>query len=499
MNMPSPIPFNPAEHWPDPDLTLLKPERLPAPKMAREDFDLVYGPWADWIRSAADVKGAPLDYVAGALLATASAVLGNARWPSPWEGWKEPPILWVMCVGDPSSGKSPALDAVLDPVKEIERELSEDYQTRRAEWEAKAEIASLALAQWKAEAKRAIGDGEEAPPKPEAAEVGAPPVRERIAISDSTTEKAAELLSSTWRGLLQYRDELSGWLGGMDRYSNGGDRPFWLEAFGGRPFTVDRKSSPEPVIVERLSIAVLGGTQPDKLASLLVKTDDDGLLARFLTIFPEPVPLTRPTATLDGTAIKRAFCLLRELGGVKEENGSQRPFLVPFSGPASDALQEFRVRCREWEGEARGVFKGHIGKLPGLAVRVSCVLAHLDWAAGGGAALPDRIEVDHVGRACHLVGEYLRLHAFRAYGATEVPEEIRQARRLGDLLLREAPRQVTVREIQRRELSGLQTSKTISAALRVLEEADWLRQEREESGGRPRTIYVVNPKLWVTK
>ena len=32
-----------------------------------------------------------------------------------------------MPVGDPSSGKSPALDAVLDPVREIERELAEDY------------------------------------------------------------------------------------------------------------------------------------------------------------------------------------------------------------------------------------------------------------------------------------------------------------------------------------------------------------------------------------
>lgn len=85
------------------------------------------------------------------------------------------------------------------------------------------------------------------------------PIRQRLRVSDATTEKMAELLSQTSRGLLMYRDELSGWLGGMDRYSNRGDRPFWLEAYGGRSFTVDRKSAPDPIIVDRLSVAVIGG------------------------------------------------------------------------------------------------------------------------------------------------------------------------------------------------------------------------------------------------
>ncbi|WP_240778634.1 DUF3987 domain-containing protein, partial [Salipiger aestuarii] len=89
-------------------------------------------------------------------------------------------------------------------------------------------------------------------------------------ITDATTEKVAELLAQTWRGLLMSRDELSGWLASMDRYSGGGDRPFWLEAYGGRSYPVDRKSSPEPIIVDHLTVAVLGGTQPDKLARLLV-------------------------------------------------------------------------------------------------------------------------------------------------------------------------------------------------------------------------------------
>ncbi|WP_240643499.1 YfjI family protein [Paracoccus siganidrum] len=496
---PQPIPFDAAANWPEPDLTLSQSGRPPAPVMTDDEFSVVFGPWAEWISTAAKVKGAPVDYVSLALLATASAVIGNSRWAAPWEGWKEPPVLWAMLVGDPSAGKSPALDAVIDPVKEIERGLSEEYKTRRSEWERDEEIAALALAQWKVETKKAIAEGNDAPAKPAIASAGPPPVRERISISDATTEGVASLLAATWRGLLLSRDELSGWLGSMDRYSGGGDRPFWLEAYGGRSYTVDRKGSPEPIIVDHLTVAILGGTQPDKLTSLLVKTDDDGLLARFLTVYPEPVPLSRPSAQIDAAKLRIALERLRGLPSAFDDSGNARPFYVPFSPDAADALQEFRGQCREWEIEATGIFKGHIGKLPGLAVRVACVLAHLDWAARSDGRYPDSIESEHVGRACHLVGEHLRLHAFRAYGAAEPAEEIRNARKLAALILRERPRNLNVREIQRRGLSGLQTSKQIGAAMSVLEQGDWLRQVAEDTGGRPRLMFIVNPRIWGSK
>jgi len=99
-----PTPFIPGGDWPAPDMTLLQPERPPAPVLSDDDFSEVFGPWADWINTAARAKGAPADYVALALLSVASACIGNSRWPSPWGSWKEPPILWVMLVGKGSFG-----------------------------------------------------------------------------------------------------------------------------------------------------------------------------------------------------------------------------------------------------------------------------------------------------------------------------------------------------------------------------------------------------------
>jgi len=414
------LPFDNEGQWPDPDMAVIRPERPPAPETTKKEFSVVFGEWASWIKQAAEVKNAHEDYVALALLTTASAIIGNTRWAVPWDGWKEPPVLWGMLIGDPSSGKSPALDAVLDPLKEIDNELTRQYKEERAAWQDKDEVARLVLSQWKAEANAALSDGGGAPTKPNDADAGKAPIRKRVRITDATTEKVAELLASTWRGLLLSRDELSGWLSSMDRYSGGGDRPFWLEAFGGRTYTVDRKNNPEPVTVEHLSVSVLGGTQPDKLDSLLIKSDDDGLTARFLTVFPDQIPLKRPSGSIDEEFLVEALKRMHRLEPAIDEHGAQRPFFLHLDEDAQTALHDFRIECRAWEAETTGFMKSHVGKLPGLSVRVALVLAVLDWSTSDGTMPLSSISKAHIGRACHYVGEHLRQHAFRAYGAASV-------------------------------------------------------------------------------
>jgi len=494
------IPFDTEAQWPDPDMAVIRPERPPAPEMTTEEFSLVFGPWANWLKQAAAVKNAHEDYVALALLTTASAIIGNTRWAVPWDGWKEPPVLWGMLIGDPSSGKSPALDAVLDPLKEIDSKLTRQYKEERAAWQDKDEVARLVLSQWKAEAKAALADDGDPPVKPCDADAGKAPIRKRVRITDATTEKVAELLASTWRGLLLSRDELSGWLSSMDRYSGGGDRPFWLEAFGGRTYTVDRKNNPEPVIVEHLSVSVLGGTQPDKLDSLLVKSDDDGLTARFLTVFPDSIPLKRPSGSIDEAFLVEALKRMHRLEPAIDEHGAQRPYFLHLDDDAQTALHEFRIQCRAWEGETTGLMKSHIGKLPGLSVRVALVLAVLDWAASDGAMQLSGINNAHIGRACHYVGGHLRNHAFRAYGAASVPLEIRNARRIAEIIQIKRLTVIRSREIQRMRLAGLQTASDIRPVLAVLIDADWIAPVPNTGrGGRPAKEFAVNPKTWREK
>lgn len=75
----------------------------------------------------------------------------------------------------------------------------------------------------------------------------------------------------------------------------GADREFWKEAYGGGRFAADRvKFDNEPLVVRRLTVAVLGTIQAERLARLLSNAcEDDGLAARFLLAWPAPVPLVK--------------------------------------------------------------------------------------------------------------------------------------------------------------------------------------------------------------
>lgn len=497
MNAPEPDPFMP--DWPEPETRFLRPELPKPPALPLED---VLGErWARWIRQAAEAKAAPPDYVAAALLSVSGALIGNTRWASPWEGWAEPPVIWAMAIGLPSMNKSPGLDAVLTPLKRMEREARASVESDLSEWRDRAEVAKLAEQTWKEAARAALKSGEDMPAKPEATNPGPEPVLPRFALTDTTVEKLGVIIAGQPRGALLARDELSGWLMGMTRYSGGGsDRPFWLEAYGGRGYSVERMGR-DPVYIDRLTVGVLGGIQPDKLKSLLFKSDDDGLLARFLPVWPEAAPIKRPDAGGDEAFLLLALERLLSLQMPVGEDGSERPWFVLFDEEARALLDDFRQTARDWETGAEGLLLSFAGKLPGLAIRLSLILAYLDWA-GGEAEQPREISRAHFGRAAHLVEAYVLPMAKRAYADSSTPKEERAARKLVALIREQGWRSFNTPDVFRHERAGLATKADLDPALSTLEDAHIIRLVPEPArakGGRPTRLFSVNPALWGMK
>ena len=100
--------------WPEIDGSLLEGDpsqarRLPVPAFP---LALLGEPWRDWVSDAARSAGAPVDYVAQALLASVAGLSGRRVMVIPTPGWQEPLRLWLAAVGAPSTGKSPALASV---------------------------------------------------------------------------------------------------------------------------------------------------------------------------------------------------------------------------------------------------------------------------------------------------------------------------------------------------------------------------------------------------
>ena len=94
---------------------------------------------------------------------------------------------------------------------------------------------------------------------------------ERVYADDTTVEALVGILEDNPRGLLDYKDELTGWIRGLDQYKGGrgNDRQFWLSIHTNSPVVVDRKSRQgDPVYLDHPFVTLAGGIQPAMLPEL---------------------------------------------------------------------------------------------------------------------------------------------------------------------------------------------------------------------------------------
>jgi hypothetical protein len=453
----------------------------------------------NWVADAAEGASCSVDYVAGPLLNTAGALIGNARWGRPWEGWREPPALFTAVVGRPSSGKSPGLDQVTNLLTQLEIELNVDWDDRRRAYKRDLAAAKERRAVWERDVKEAIKQKKSPPDMPADAEDPEPPQKRRLLSTDPTIEKAARLSQANPRGLSLVRDELAGWIGGMDRYSrgNGSDRAFWLQAYGGRYWTRDLvKDDEREVTVPHLLWAVCGGIQPDRIARQLLAGDDDGLAARFIYFWPHPLPLRRPNRVPDHTHALAALRRLVELPWAQPE-----PEILPFTDAAAAALQDFREETTDLESGATDMFLSWLGKLPGFCVKLATILQHLAWCwIDPSPPPPNEIEEWAVEAAADFLEQYAIPMARRVFGEAALPQEERDARAVARWLIRQNPLPETINARDLRRMAdgpGIRQADRIDAALDELADAGWVRPAPARAGGsgRRRNDWAVNPAL----
>lgn len=99
----------PEDDWPPIDTAVLQ-ARMDA--VHAFPLDLLAPEWSDWIADSARSVGAPIDYVAQAVLGAAAGLCGTRVRVRVSSVWEEPVALWLALVGSPSSGKTPALASV---------------------------------------------------------------------------------------------------------------------------------------------------------------------------------------------------------------------------------------------------------------------------------------------------------------------------------------------------------------------------------------------------
>ncbi|MBH1710573.1 DUF3987 domain-containing protein [Stenotrophomonas maltophilia] len=453
-----------------------------------------------WCIDAADSLQVPLDFTAVPAMVGLAAALGGRQLAVRLKThghWYERPILWGCVVGRPSSGKSPALSParrLLESVIGLERE---EYERARKVHEGNAILADARRAQARDAARKAIKNGTpiDAGALGESASFDDDaPTEPRLVVNDATVEKLGELLNENPRGLIQFRDELAGWLASLDREGREQDRAFWLECWNGTgPYTSDRIGR-GTVRIEACAVSILGGMQPGKLAEYVRGAvrggfSDDGLMQRFqLAVYPDlPAswrytdrPLDREAEERARAAFNRLRALIPAEVGAETTEACDVPFLR-LSGDAQGLFVEWQPELmqRLRAGGEPPFMESHLAKYPALAGRLALVLHLADNGTGPVAA--DAM-LKALGWCEHLEG-----HARRIYApATD------NGLTAAHLLLRKRdslPDGFTARDVYRKCWAGLDDPDTVAEALALLTDHRQVIEVAETTGGRPSISY----------
>lgn len=478
-----------------PDLSLINRKEI---KPLPFPLDCFSDDLQDWMRVASKCKNAPVDYIALSLLVSCAGVIGNTIAFQPWEGWIEPCILWGVLVGNPSSSKSPAIDSVIDSVFNIEKD-AQLLNSRNMElYEEQKKVYEIKKNEWKTLVKSAIHDKTQVPPAP-VSEIALPLIKHYI-LTDATIEKISDILSKNNRGIILYKDELSGLLANFQKYG-GNDKQFYLEGFGGRSYKVERVKNPKGIFVPRLSISLLGGIQPDVLSSNLLNGDDDGFASRFLYSWPETKQFTKPNISYNQQYINNALkklSLLDPLQDGKHHMGNQ--VILKFQETAGNILAEWIQKNQQLENESNGLMISFLGKCRGLVVRLSGILTYLDWSfSHNNEPKPNCIKAPAVERAIELMDLYYIPMARRCFGDACFPQDQKDAIAIAKWIYKNKPSTINSRELGRGQGSPVKNSTRIDKAIDVLVNANWLIYSGGRIGdtrGRERKDYIVNPLVF---
>jgi hypothetical protein len=323
--------------WGEPDWAILNDRRGNLP-----DFpsDALIQPIREYVDRASFGAGVTFAHVAVPLLSIASGVVGTARRIQASRSWIEPLSIWSALVGFSGTGKTPGIGVAKRALTEIERNRKAKISELEREHETRAETAKATHKKWLKDVEEATAAGLPPPPMPpEASKIG-PFVIPRIYVTDSTIERIAVLLEARPAGLQVIADELAGLFANMSRYSSGSDREFWLDAWNGRSYTVERMGRPA-VTLDHLLVGITGGLQPDKLVRVF-EGDDDGMYACICFAWPsEPEyrPLSNEVSEIEPELVNALEKLVR-LGDLTTDGFATRS--IPLSETAAAHFEQFR-------------------------------------------------------------------------------------------------------------------------------------------------------------
>lgn len=435
----------------------------------------------------------PIDYAAANCLVALSSLVGHKVAVRPKrrdKSWTVCPNLWGLVVGDPGVKKTPIQSTVLSPLFSFEKASREEFDAAMLEYHAEMQIHKLKCEAIDNSVRKALKNGNNAeadklghskPAEPDA------PICRRHITHDATIQVLADILDQNPQGVLQVRDEISGWLKQLEQAQNLSDRAFWLETWAGdSTFSYDRVGRGS-CWINNTTVSIIGSIQPDKISPYLTDhkkgSGNDGLLERFqVVVFPD----TSLTSFVDlETNIPLSEEALKTYTQLDQIPINDSPILLDFDSDAQDELDLWlkdRVHLPEREPTH---MRSYIDKMASFVPSAAAIFHLCENPPSKPIGLP---------ALCMAIEwcDYLTTHAKKLFGLAYKSPEQASAESLRSKL-GQLPDPFKLDDFCRKDWSGLQTPAARRAALRCLSEARYIRPITYLSDGKKITIYYKRP------
>lgn len=406
-------------------------------------------------------------------------------------GFKVPPVLWLMTLGDPADKKSPGSRPMLTVLKELELEDRPRFTKAMLEWEGKEAAygaSKKAFLEWSASTEAMLTD--QAPLVPD---LPPAPVPVKITVSDITSQKLVRHCAERPRGLLCYFDEMNGWVRKMTDRNSGDDRSAWVVSYESEHYEMDRVGSGS-IHCDNLAVSIYGNIQPAVFYSSVAALASDGLLQRFIP------------AVLNPERTRRGEPVPPELTNQGEwENLVRLVYSLPvqtyrLSFTAFMAYREFQSWYEEAKARERLLNSGDVymtafGKLEGTAGRL-ILLFHLMEAP-----FSPEVGLSTVERVIEIIRGYV-IPAYR-YTFGEASGSLTFDRWVTDYIIQWADKAtITLSEIKRsgrRPLEGVNAwtaDQWVLNAMYNLEQVNWVKRiDDGTQEHRSMAQWAINPRL----
>jgi phage/plasmid primase-like uncharacterized protein len=407
-----------------------------------------------------------------ALTACASVIKDSIRLKvKQHEKWTESARIWTMLIGDPSYKKSPIMRAATGKIKSLDADLLYAGNKAMMDWQEGGGSKS----------------GQSMPQCP------------RLRVEDITMEAAQEVCRHSPEGIMCLQDELSGWFGGIEKYSGGKgsakDRSFWLTAFGGGQYAVNRVGRGS-YIIDNLSVTILGGVQPDPIRRIVADATDDGLIQRFFPIILQPASVGKDEEV--GEIAYEYDAMVERLNDLVAPENVTGKMALQFDDGARRIRSELERKHHKLVTATEGFNKklaAHIGKFDGLFPRL-CIIWHCIENRDAPDGLPIFVSESTASRVADFLSNYIMRHSLAFYaGIIGLADDHDALQDVAGYILANKLDSVTMRTLSRGSRAMRKITRDEGARIfEQLEAMGWLEQIHKRSDA---PSWKVNPEVHI--